>query len=231
MKKWEEFWKMGEERLENKEETKILTVEEMKEKALKVANEIPQLKEKHKFMTETRGNVIEFSIIIEMCFNQFITETGKEMVFDHENKGLYLIKGIRDKKNLPKLKTKLRDMRNLIEEIFPKLDDSSKSNLLDAFEKYVAIRDIFAHVPVNWNSTQLEFKDEHIYKHFFKLEKNWKNVLFALNEFTQLHQWIIEIILNYNRNILLKKELLSQIFLGKSQADIQADVKKLNESL
>jgi len=212
-----------------KEETKILTVEEMKEKALKIANSIPNLREKQKFMTETRGKIIELSIIIEICFNQLITETGKEMVFDYENKGLYLIHGIRNKKDLPGFKTKSRDMKKLIEKIFPKLDETSESNLLDAFNRFEAIRDIFAHVPVNWDSTQLEFNDNLPYKHFFKLESKWKNVLFALSEFTQLHQWIIDIILTYNRNILLKKEFLSLVFLGKSQAEIQAETNKLKE--
>lgn len=221
---------MSEEELKDKEEIKIPTVDEMKEKALKIAKDIPDLKEKHKFMTETRGNIIELSIVIEICINQLISETGREMVFDHENEGLYLIRGIRNKKKLPRRKTKIEDIKKLIEEALPKLDDVSKSNLSDAFNRFFAIRDIFAHVPVNWNSAQLEFKDDSLYKHFFELEKKWKNVLFAINEFIQLHQWIIEIILNYNRSILLKKEFLSQIFLGKSQADIQVEVKKLNES-
>jgi hypothetical protein len=213
------------------EENKIPTVNEMKEKALEIANNIPNLKEKHKFMSETRGNIIELSIIIEICFNQLITETGKDMVFDYENKGLYLIRGIRDKEDLPSFKTKSRDMKDLIEKIFPKLDNPSKSNLLDSFYRFEAIRDIFAHVPVNWHSAQLEFKDNLPYKHFFKLEPKWKNVFFALNEFTQLHQWIIDIILNYNRSILLKKEILSLLLLGKSQAEIQKEVeKKKNET-
>lgn len=212
------------------EETKIPTIEEMKEKVLEVANNIPNLKENHKFMTETRGNVIELSIIIEICFNQLITETGKEMVFDYENKGLYLIKGIREKKDLPSFKAKSRDMKKLIEEIFPNLEENSKSNLLDNFYRFEAIRDIFAHVPVDWHSTQLEFKDNFPYKHFFKFEPKWKNVFFALNEFTQLHQWIIDIILNYNRSILLKKEILSLVLLGKSQAEIEAEANKLKET-
>ena len=223
---------MSEEDSKNKkEETKILTVEEMKEEALKIANNIPNLREKQKFMTQTRGYIIEFSIIIEMCFNQLITETGKEMVFDYENKGLYLIKGIRSKKNLPpKFKTKSRDMGKLIWELFPNLKEDVKSNFLDAFNRFEAIRNIFAHVPVNWDSNNLEFNDNVPYKHFFTLESKWKNVFFALSEFTQIHQWIINIMLNYNRAILLKKEILSLVLLGKSQADIQAETNKLKET-
>ena len=81
-------------------ENNIPTIEEMKKEALKLANNIPNLKEKHQFMIETRGNIIELSIIIETCFNQLITETGKEMVFDHGKKELHLMKGIRTKNEI-----------------------------------------------------------------------------------------------------------------------------------
>jgi len=208
-------------------ETKIPTIEEMKKKALKIAENIPNIKEKQKFMTEIRGFTIEFSIMIELCFNQFITETGKDLVFDHENKGLYLIKGLRNKKNLPNFKTKSNDMKKLIEELFPKLDNISKSNLSDALMKFEAIRNIFAHVPVDWNSNPLKFIINIPYKHFFKLDSKWEDVLYANVEFINLFNWIIEIILNYNRNILLKKEIYSQILLGKSSAEIEEEAKKL----
>jgi len=213
----------------SEKENKIPTIEEMKEKALKIADSIPNFKEKQEFMTKARGNIIELSIIIEMCFNQLITETGKEIVFNHEKKELYLIAGKRIKKDLPSFKTKLRDMVGLIEEIFPKLEETSKSKLLDDFNRFLDIRDIFAHVPVKWDSDPLEFNNDLQYKHFFRCESKWENVLFALSEFTQLHKWIIDIILNYNRNILLKKELFSLVLLGKSQADIQAEANKLKE--
>jgi len=219
---------MNEELKKIDEENKIPTIEEMKEEALKFANNIPNLKEKHQEMVEIRGNVIELSIIIEMCFNQLITSTGKEMVFDHSKKELYLLKGIRTKKDLPpRFKTKSNDMKKLIEATFPKLDNVSKSNLSDALNRFLAIRNIFAHAPVNWSSNPLEFQNDIAYKHFFKLEPKWKNVFFALNEFTQLHQWIIDAILAYNRHILLKKEILSVIFLRKSQAKVQEEANKL----
>src|SRR3989344_4188413 len=166
-------------------ENNIPTIEEMKKEALKLANNIPNLKEKHQFMIETRGNIIELSIIIETCFNQLITETGKEMVFDHGKKELHLMKGIRTKNEISGLKGKSNpaDMKHLIE------------NTLDEKEKSP--------------------------KHLFKLEPLWKNVFVAYSEFTQLHQWVIDVVLNYNRIILLKKEILSLALLGKSQAEIR----------
>ena len=52
---------MSEETKKIGDEIKILTVEEMKEKAFKIAKSIPNLEEKRKFMTEVRGFTIEFS--------------------------------------------------------------------------------------------------------------------------------------------------------------------------
>ena len=125
---------------EIKNDAEIPTVDEMRKKALEIADSIPNLKEKHKFMISVRGDVIELSIIIETCFNQLITGTGKEMVFDHENKELHLIKGIRDKKGLQKFKTKSEDMKKLIRGEFPNLEDGSESKLLDALERFEADR-------------------------------------------------------------------------------------------
>src|SRR3989344_9246494 len=111
------------------EETKFPTIGDMKKKALEFADSIPDLREKQKFMTELRGITIEFSIIIEMCFNNLISATGKDLVMDHSRREFHLVKGIREKKDMPKFKTKSRDMKNIIEEAFPKLDDDAKANL------------------------------------------------------------------------------------------------------
>lgn len=210
-------------------ETKIPTIEEMKQKALDYANSIPNLKEKQKFMIELRGLTIEFSLIIEQCFNQFIITTGKDLIIDNEKRTLDLVAGIRNKKDIPKLKTKKEDMKKLIKETFPKLSEEDILKLSDAFNKFWAIRDIFAHVPINWQSENLEFIAERPYKHFFDLDDNWKNVMVASVEFTNLFQWIIGIMLSYNRQVLFKKEIYSQILFGKSQIEIEEEAKKLKK--
>lgn len=208
-------------------ETEIPTIEEMKKEALKFANSIPNLKEKQKFMIEIRGLTIEFSLIIEQCFNQFIITTGKDLIINNEKRTLDLVTGIRNKKDIPKLKTKKEDMKKLIKETFSKLSEEDILKLSAAFNKFWAIRDIFAHVPINWQSENLEFIAERPYKHFFDLNANWKNVMVASIEFTNLFQWIIDIMLSYNRQILFKKEIYSQILFGKSQTEIEEEAKKL----
>ena len=209
------------------EENKIPTIEEMKKEAFNIARGIPNLREKQIFMTEIRGITIEFSIIVELCFNQLITSTGKELVFDHENKTFELIKGIRTKKNLPpKFKTKSDDIKKLIKKMFIEHGDLPEQTVFDNFDRFIAIRDIFAHVPVNWNATRLEFSSDALYDHFFKLDQKWRDILVAHSEFVGLFEWIVDVILAYNRNILLKKEFLSLVFLGKSQAEIRKEAEK-----
>lgn len=213
-----------------REDNSILTVAEMKEKALKIADSIPNLREKFEFMKEIRGSIIELFIIVEICFNQLVTATGKDLVMNHERKTFDLIAGKRNKKDIPRFTTKSRDMADLVAQVFPNLDEESKLNLAKNFKRFEALRDIFAHVPINWDSSELEFNDKiSSYKHLFRFEPRWKNVFFALSEFTQLHQWIIDIILHYNRSVLLKQEIYSLILLGKSYAEIRAEANKLRE--
>lgn len=210
-------------------ETKIPTIEEMRAEALKFADSISNLQEKQKFVNELRGITIEFSIIIEQCFNQFITSTGKELVIDPQNKTFDLIAGIRDKRDIPKIKTKKEDMKKLIKLSFQNIGEEGLQIFSDDLERFWAIRDIFAHVPINWKSPDLEFISERPYKHFFELNTNWKNVMVASIEFTGLFEKILSIMMHYHQHTLIKKEIYSKILLGKSQAEIQEEAKKLRE--
>ena len=97
---------------------------------------------------------------------------------------------------------------------------------MDDFEKFVAIRDIFAHVPVNWFSSELEFNDDPPYKHFFKLDPKWKNLSTALNEFMNIQKDILEAIPRYIRLVLLKEKLISSILFGIDLEEINKDKKE-----
>ncbi|MBP7139404.1 MAG: hypothetical protein KBA47_00525 [Caldisericia bacterium] len=212
------------------EKYKIPTIEEIKKEALNFANSIPNLQEKQKFVTELRGLTIEFSLIIEQCFNHFVTSTGKDIVINNERKTLELVAGIRHKKDIPKIKAKKEDMKKLIKENFPELNEEDLLKFSKSLDRFWAIRDIFAHVPINWQTENLEFISKEYYKHFFDLDTNWKDVMVSSVEFHNLFQQILNTILHYHQHILFKKEIYSQILLGKSQADIQAEAKKLKES-
>ncbi len=211
------------------EKNKIPTIEDLKKEALEFADSIPNLKEKQKFVTEIRGLTIEFSLIIEQCFNQFITTTGKDLVIDDEKRTLNFVVGIRNKKDIPKIKTKKEEMKKLIQKEFPSLNEKEILKFSNSLERFWSIRDIFAHVPIKWQSENLEFIPERPYKHFFDLDNSWKNVMGASMEFMNLFQYILEIMLTYHRQILLKKEIFSLVLLGKSQAEIKEEAEKLKE--
>ena len=68
----------------------------------------------------------------------------------------------------PWTKRELQAIRNKSGEL---LQDS----LLNDFEKFVALRNIFAHVPINTFSKELEFNDKFPYNNFFKRYLNVGN--------------------------------------------------------
>ena len=98
--------------------------------------------------------------------------------------------------------------------------------LLADLERIVALRDIFAHVPVSWFAKDLEFDDNPRYQHFFKLDKRWKSIPFAVKEFMTLQKEILDLITAYTKSVVLKRELFSNILLGKSYKDILEEAKK-----
>lgn len=109
----------------------------------------------------------------------------------------------------------------------PKMPDPP---LLADLEKIVTIRDIFAHVAINWLSNDLEFNDANPpTKHLFKPNPNWKNVNIAFNEFIDLQKEILELIPVYIKGVLLKRELFSQILLEKSYSEVLEEGKKSKE--
>jgi len=100
------------------------------------------------------------------------------------------------------------------------LPNIPESPLLADLERFVAIRDIFAHVPVSWFAKDLEFDDNPRYKHFFDLDHKWKSIPVAVTEFMSLQKEILDLITVYIKSVVLKIEIFSNILLGKSYNDI-----------
>lgn len=205
-------------------ERKISDVDTMIEESKNLTKkEIPNLKEKHEKVINARGNVIEAAIKIEVAFDHLITKTGGEdFVVDTDKKELHLTTG--------KIKeSKIRDLTFndkiiILKEIVEKsLDDFAipfdKPNLLDDLDRFRAIRNIFAHVPISFFSKELEFDDNPHYKHYFKLDERWRNIPFAFEEFMSLQKRILDLIAEYTKLEVFKRELLSRMILGKSYND------------
>ena len=102
--------------------------------------------------------------------------------------------------------------------------------LLADLEKIARLRNLFAHVPISWFAQELEFDDNLRYQHYFEFDKKWKNVSFAVNEFMSLQKEILDLITAYIKIVVLKRELFSNILLGKNYKDILEEAEKYNQS-
>jgi hypothetical protein len=102
--------------------------------------------------------------------------------------------------------------------------------LLKDLEKFVVLRDIFAHVPVSWFAKELEFDENPRYNHFFKLDPRWRSIPTALKEFMSLQEEILNLIAAYIKSVVLKRELYSHFLLGKSYNDVLEEAKKKDNS-
>ncbi len=206
-------------------EKNIADADKMLEESKKIIANIPDLKERHNKVVVARGNVIEASIKVEMAFDEFITKTGGEdLVIDHEKKELHLISGIKKENELGDLgfKKKVQIVTDILIKALDESPQPSELNLLDDLKKFVAIRDLFAHVPVSWLAKELEFDENPRYKHFFKLNPKWKSIPLAIKEFMELQKEILELNTAYIKLVSLKRELFSNIFLGKSDTSEEA---------
>lgn len=212
-------------------EKNISDVDRMLEESKKLAKKIPDFKEKYEKAVSARGHVIEASTRLEMAFDELITKTGGEdLVTNHEKREFHLITGARKENDLGSLgfKGKARIVKEIMQKELDEPLQNSQPNLLNDLERCVAIRDIFAHVPISWFSQELEFDDNPRYKHYFKLDSKWKNVSIAIKEFMNLQIEILELIPTYIRLILLKRELFSNVLLGRSFSSILEEAKKRN---
>jgi hypothetical protein len=109
------------------------------------------------------------------------------------------------------------------------LTNQPEPPLLQDLEKFVALRDLFAHVPVSWFAKDLEFDENPRYNHFFKLDQKWRSITVAVKEFMSLQKEILDLITAYVKSVILKRELFSNILLGKSYKDILEEAKKKNK--
>jgi len=205
-------------------EKKISNVDKMLNESKKLIGKIPDLKEKHEKVVIARGNVVEASIKIEVAFDELITKTGGEdLVLDHEKKEFHLITGAIKENNIKDLyfNDKIKKLREIVEKSLKESNmPIQKPSLLDDLDRFRAIRNIFAHVPVSWLVKELEFDDNPHYEHYFKLDKRWKDISFAVKEFMVLQKEILDLIKGYINLVVLKRELFSNILLGKSYNDL-----------
>ena len=106
------------------------------------------------------------------------------------------------------------------------LTNQPEPPLLKDLEKFVGLRDLFAHVPVSWFAKELEFDENPRYNHFFKLDQKWRSISVAVKEFMSLQKEILNLIAAYIKSVVLKREIFSNILLGKNYSDVIEDYSK-----
>lgn len=107
------------------------------------------------------------------------------------------------------------------------LSNIPDSPLLADLERIAVIRDIFAHVTIDWLTKELEFNDSNPRtKHLFNLNPEWKKVPIAFSEFMSLQKEILTLIPIYIKSVLLKREIFSNILLGENFNDVLNKSKK-----
>ncbi len=209
------------------EEKKISTVEEMKEEAVKFTKSIPNIKDKYEKAMIIRGDVMENCILLETSFNEILLRTGgDELVLDHKEKTFKLITGIKEELgSIPSFKKRALLVKKVIGDMMKEEDGNSNLTMLDNFDKLVAIRDIFAHVPINWLSPELEFNDGPHYKHFFELNPSWKVIELIGRDFLGVYSWMLEILPQYIRMILLKEQMYFTVLFGTDYKRVLEEAK------
>jgi hypothetical protein len=107
-----------------------------------------------------------------------------------------------------------------------KLSNQPDPPLLADLERIGKIRDIFAHVPINWISGELEFNDKGFYEHYFRDNPKWVKVEIAFLEFKKLSAEILELIPHYIRSILLEEKIMASMIFGTIPDHPKKDLKK-----
>ncbi len=175
----------------------ITSVDEMLKESHEYSKSIPNLEENFHKIVRARGTILELSTILDIAFNEILLKVAK-------------------KERIDKLgfKTKAKFIKNLLEEVN---DGRFDEQILKKFERFVDIRNIFAHVPVNRNKTSLilEFNTQFPYKTFFNLEPEWKEVSIAIKEYMEMADEIIKTIPKYIEIVIAKQnqdELINKVF-------------------
>lgn len=183
-------------------EGKITSVDEMLKKSREYAKEIPNFEENFNKIVKGRGYVLELSTILEIAFNEMIVKICKKEIH-----------------NIPFMK-KAKIVKKLLEEIN---NGDFSEEVLKKFERFVNIRNIFAHVPINRNRTslKLEFNSKPPYKSFFEIEPKWENVSVAVKDYMDMAGEILTTIPKYIEKIIqMEKEKALQDIIDKIIMDL-----------
>ena len=146
-------------------ERKPQNVDEILEVSKELAYQISAIEDKMNQIQKARGAVMESATHIEKVFDEILIRTNKpEMV--HSSR----------------FRKKAKFLRGLMEVFDPEKKVLNEGFLIN-LEKVVILRNLFAHVPINYFQTDLEFDSSDVYLHFFDGDLKLKNVKYSANLF------------------------------------------------
>ncbi|MDP3966234.1 MAG: hypothetical protein Q8Q04_01750, partial [archaeon] len=190
----------------------IKGIDETFEEISNVAKNNENFKENINKIFLARGNVIELSTIIEVSFNELLFQIDKEK---YDKKDRFMSKA----KRVEELMLEYPEKMNIKREQFK------------MFQEFVTLRNIFAHVPINWFSEKLEFEVTN-YEPWFKDHLEWKNASIAIKYFIEIGSQTIELIKSFVKVFLTQKTMEREI--NKAVFGVETlpeDVKKIMEEV
>lgn len=172
-----------------------------------IAHLIPDLEKKMTQIQTARGAVLELSTHLEKAFDEIILKTNKP------------------KETHSRFRTKAKFMQKLME-VFDPEKKILDQNFIDNLEKVVILRNLFAHVPVNFFADVLEFDTSEAYIHFFNNELKLKDVRYSVLLFKEKAENIlikipefIKIVLDIAENQKKFMDEINQILNDISEED------------
>lgn len=122
-----------------------------------ISEGIPDIGEKVKKIQLARGAILETSTHIEKLFDELIIRATNS-------------------RDLPRyFRSKAKAVREIMLAIDP-FEEKINKEFLDKLDKQITIRNLFAHVPINTFSEELEFDTDERYLHYFMGDLTLKSV-------------------------------------------------------
>lgn len=162
------------------------SIEEMYNVITEAMQKLPDLQDKIKGMQLSRGAIIDIAITIELIYNEIILITDKKEI----------------------VKDSFQNKTDFVKEIMKHIDKDKKyfsQELFDSMDRLVVIRNLFAHVPINYFSKEMKFDKEEYYYRPKVMELKNKTIKELNKEFVEISQKVIK---EFDKVLILIKETI-----------------------
>lgn len=176
------------------EKNPSLSVDEAVEITKESARTLPDIGEKTKKIQLARGAIAETSTHIEKIFDEILIVTGNPQMVSSK-----------------RFMEKAKFIRTLMETFDPNHKEISEE-FLDKLEKTVTIRNLFAHVPLNVFSEEIEFDSSERYHGYFRGDLTLKDVKKGIDIFMGSAQEIMEKTVVFIKRVQIEAQRQKEFF-------------------